>query len=168
MGELGGKYLTFTLGREEYGIPLRRVKEIIGMMEITNVPRMPSHVKGVINLRGKIIPVIDLRRKFGMEEKAYTARTCIIVLELSADEGIRLMGVAVDSVSEVVNIASGDIEPPPQYEVASDMGFLTGMGKVKSKVILLLDTNRIINTDGVIMIQSANTTSEGGQTPCAI
>ncbi len=168
MGELGGKYLTFTVGREEYGIPLRRVKEIIGMMEITNVPRMPSHVKGVINLRGKIIPVIDLRLKFGMEEKAYTARTCIIVLELSSEEGIRLMGVAVDSVSEVVNIASGDIEPPPQYGTTSDMGFLTGMGKAKGKVILLLETNHILGTDGVIMFQSGSTTSEGGPTPCAI
>ena len=116
MEQLGGKYLTFSLSREEFGIPIQKVKEIIGMMEITAIPRTPPFIRGVINLRGKIIPLMDLRLKLGLPEKAYSERTCIIVVEVAAEEkGIRTMGIVVDMVSEVVNVSEGEIERPPQY-----------------------------------------------------
>ena len=143
----GGKFLTFLLGSEEYGIPINKIKEIIGIMEITSVPRTPVFIKGVINLRGKIIPVMDLRLKFELGEKEYNQRTCIIVVEIDFSGSRRLMGIVVDTVSEVVNIQKGDIELPPQYGGRMDTAFLTGMGKVKGKVILLLDIEQVLNSD---------------------
>ncbi|WP_300522667.1 chemotaxis protein CheW [Aminiphilus sp.] len=149
MEQLGGKYLTFALGKEEYGIPIQRVKEIIGMMEITGVPRTPDFIKGVINLRGKIIPLMDLRLKFGLPEKPYSERTCIIVVEVASEEerGVRTTGIAVDMVSEVVNIADGDVEQPPRYGNGVDIRFLRGMGKVKGKVVMLLDMDRVLSAE---------------------
>ena len=149
MEQLGGKYLTFALGKEEYGIPIQRVKEIIGMMEITGVPRTPDFIKGVINLRGKIIPLMDLRLKFGLPEKTYSERTCIIVVEVASEEdrSVRMMGIAVDMVSEVVNIAEGDVEQPPRYGNGVDIRFLRGMGKVKGKVVMLLDMDRVLSAE---------------------
>lgn len=149
MEQLGGKYLTFALGKEEYGIPIQRVKEIIGMMEITEVPRTPDFIKGVINLRGKIIPLMDLRLKFGLPEKTYSERTCIIVVEVASEEdrSVRMMGIAVDMVSEVVNIAEGDVEQPPRYGNGVDIRFLRGMGKVKGKVVMLLDMDRVLSAE---------------------
>lgn len=149
MQGIGGKYLTFPLGREEYGISITKVKEIIGMMEITAVPRMPGCIKGVINLRGKIIPLLDLRLKFSLEERPYTERTCIIVVEMGrSGHGVgRTMGVVVDAVSEVVTIAEGDIELPPQYGGSLDVSFLLGMGKVKGKVVLLLDIEKVLSVE---------------------
>ena len=149
MEQLGGKYLTFALGKEEYGIPIQRVKEIIGMMEITEVPRTPDFIKGVINLRGKIIPLMDLRLKFGLPEKTYSERTCIIVVEVASEEGrgVRMMGIAVDMVSEVVNIADGDVEQPPKYGNGVDIRFLRGMGKVKGKVVMLLDMDSVLSAE---------------------
>jgi len=147
--QLGGKYLTFALGKEEYGIPIQRVKEIIGMMEITGVPRTPDFIKGVINLRGKIIPLMDLRLKFGLAERPYSERTCIIVVEVASEEerGVRMMSIAVDMVSEVVNIADGDVEQPPRYGNGVDIRFLRGMGKVKGKVVMLLDMDRVLSAE---------------------
>lgn len=142
-----GKYLTFVLGHEEYGIPIQKVKEIIGMMEITNIPKSPGFIKGVINLRGKIIPIMDLRLKFGLEKKEYTERTCIIVVEVIIEKTKRQMGIVVDTVSEVVNVQKGEIEPPPEYGNHSSVEFLTGLGKVKGKVILLLEIEKILNTE---------------------
>lgn len=149
MEQLGGKYLTFALGKEEYGIPIQRVKEIIGMMEITGVPRTPDFIKGVINLRGKIIPLMDLRLKFGLAERPYSERTCIIVVEVASEEerGVRMMSIAVDMVSEVVNIADGDVEQPPRYGNGVDIRFLRGMGKVKGKVVMLLDMDRVLSAE---------------------
>jgi purine-binding chemotaxis protein CheW len=147
--QLGGKYLTFALGKEEYGIPIQRVKEIIGMMEITGVPRTPDFIKGVINLRGKIIPLMDLRLKFGLPERPYSERTCIIVVEVASggERGVRMMSIAVDMVSEVVNIADGDVEQPPRYGNGVDIRFLRGMGKVKGKVVMLLDMDRVLSAE---------------------
>ncbi len=149
MEQLGGKYLTFALGKEEYGIPIQRVKEIIGMMEITGVPRTPDFIKGVINLRGKIIPLMDLRLKFGLAERPYSERTCIIVVEVASEEerDVRMMSIAVDMVSEVVNIADGDVEQPPRYGNGVDIRFLRGMGKVKGKVVMLLDMDRVLSAE---------------------
>ena len=147
-----GKHLTFSLGNEEYGIPILKVKEIIGLMEITHVPQTPEFIKGVINLRGKIIPIMDLRLKFKMPKKDYYERTCIIVVEVLIQDAKRLMGIVVDTVSEVVNIQASEIELPPQYGTKVEAGFLTGMGKVKGKVVMLLNIEQIINCDEIITL----------------
>ena len=139
----GGKHLTFSLGKEDYGIPILKVREIIGMMEITHVPKTPLFIKGVINLRGKIIPVMDLRAKFGMETQEYTERTCIIVVEINS-----LVGIIVDTVSEVLNIQENEIDL--EYGTSVDGDFLTGMGKVKNKVIMLLNIDKIVNCEEMI------------------
>jgi purine-binding chemotaxis protein CheW len=144
-----GKYLTFTLGQEEYGIGILKVREIIGMMEITSVPRTPDHVKGVINLRGKVIPVISLRSKFGIPEEEYTDRTCIIVVEILGAAGAIPIGIIVDSVSEVLNISGEDIEPTPTMGGSLDTQYILGMAKVKGKVKILLDIDRVLSTDEV-------------------
>ncbi|MGE5422823.1 MAG: chemotaxis protein CheW [Ignavibacteriales bacterium] len=144
------KYLTFMLGDESYGIPILKVKEIIGMMTITQVPKMPEFMKGVINLRGKIIPVTDLRIKFGLEEMDYHDRTCIIVVEMDTDSGKSVNGVVVDSVSDVLDIIKENIEPPPSFYGGSlDQDFLTGMGKIKDKVVMLIDTDKILTTNEI-------------------
>jgi purine-binding chemotaxis protein CheW len=144
-----GKYLTFTLGQEEYGIGILKVREIIGMMEITSVPRTPAHVKGVINLRGKVIPVISLRSKFMISEEEYTDRTCIIVVEILGANGAIPIGIIVDSVSEVLNISGEDIEPTPAMGSSLDTQYILGMAKVKGKVKILLDIDRVLSSDEV-------------------
>jgi purine-binding chemotaxis protein CheW len=144
-----GKHLTFSLGKEEYGIPILKVREIIGMMEITHVPKTPQFVKGVINLRGKIIPIMDLRAKFNMAAKEYNERTCIIVVEVNVNGLNRQMGVVVDMVSEVLNIPENEIEQEFQYGTTVEGDFLTGMGKVKDKVIMLLNIDKIMNFEEV-------------------
>ncbi len=149
----GGKFLTFTLANEVYGIPIKKVKEIIGIMEITNIPKTNECVKGVINLRGKIIPIIDLRLKFGMEEKPYTERTCIIVIEIFLSGIQKLIGVVVDAVAEVLNIQSGEIEPSLEYETQIGDNFLTGIGKVKEKIVLILEIEKILNVAEIISIK---------------
>ena len=152
-----GKHLTFSLGNEDYGIPILKVKEIIGLMDITHVPQTPEFIKGVINLRGKIIPIMDLRLKFKMNEKDYNERTCIIVVEVLINEAKRLMGIVVDMVSEVVNIQASEIELPPQYGTKVETGFLTGLGKVKGKVVMLLNIETIINCDEMINLLNSDT-----------
>lgn len=140
-----GKYLTFTLSNEEYGLEILKIKEIIGMMDITSVPKTPEFVKGVINLRGKVIPVIDLRLKFGMSAKEYDARTCIIVVEVADTKGRALqVGIVVDSVSEVVNLKGEQIEPPPSFGAALDTEYILGMAKVDKSVVILLDIDRVL------------------------
>lgn len=146
-GSRSQKYLTFVLNREEYGLEIMRVKEIIGLMEITPVPRMPEFVRGVINLRGRVIPVVDLRLKFGMEHTEDTQETCIIVVDLNDT----LMGVVVDRVSEVLDVAQTDIEEPPSFGIDLDTSFILGMGKAKSKVVILLDIRKVLTDNGVIM-----------------
>ncbi|MBA3015652.1 MAG: chemotaxis protein CheW [Proteobacteria bacterium] len=141
---LGGKYLTFGLGTEEYGIVITKVREIIGIMEITAVPHTPDFIKGVINLRGRVIPILELRMKFGMELKEYDERTCIIVVDVPGPSGMVQVGMLVDSVSEVVNIADQDIEPPPDFGVATESDNIIGMGKIKGKLKILLDVDQVI------------------------
>jgi purine-binding chemotaxis protein CheW len=142
-----GKYLTFTLGQEEYGIGILKVREIIGILEITTVPRTPEHIKGVINLRGKVIPVISLRSKFGIAEEEYTDRTCIIVVEILGSGGSIPIGIIVDSVSEVLNISGEDIEPTPNLGSALNTDYLLGLAKVKGRVQILLDIDRVLASD---------------------
>ena len=147
-----GKHLTFFLGKEDYGIPILQVREIIGMMEFTEVPKTPEFIKGVINLRGKIIPIMDLRSKFGMESIEYTERTCIIVVEINVNEIKKPMGIVVDMVSEVINIDESEIEELLDYGAKVDGDFLTGLGKVKDKVVILLNIEKIINTEEMILV----------------
>ena len=142
-----GKYLTFVLGDEEYGLQILKVREIIGLMEITSVPQTPVFIKGVINLRGKVIPVIDLRLKFGMEEAEPTEETCIIVVDIAG----ALTGMLVDTVSEVLDVTVDQIEPPPSFGSSVDNGFILGMGKIKGKVKILLDIDKVLSPEELTM-----------------
>ncbi|MEN8257422.1 MAG: chemotaxis protein CheW [Thermodesulfobacteriota bacterium] len=143
--ELAGKYLTFALADEEYGIGILKVREIIGLMEITAVPQTPSYVKGVINLRGRVIPVLELRTKFGMAPQEYNDRTCIIVVEVSTPGGTIQVGMLVDSVSEVLNIIAEEIEPPPSFGTTQmETSAILGMAKIKGEVKILLDVNSVV------------------------
>jgi purine-binding chemotaxis protein CheW len=155
MGNKEGKYLTFSLAGEEYGIGILKVKEIIGMMPITTVPRTPACVKGVINLRGKVIPVMDLRLKFGMEEMAYTERTCIIVVEIKSQGGTVLIGIVVDSVSEVLNIKGAEIEETPTFGDRLDTDYILGMAKSNGGVKILLDIDRVLGDEEISALDRA-------------
>jgi len=142
-----GKYLTFALGPEEYGLEILKVREIIGYMEITAVPQTPEYVKGVINLRGQVIPVIDLRAKFGMTTAEVTEETCIIVVEISTAGGKSSTGIVVDRVQEVLDIAEADIEDTPQFGSNVESDFIMGMGKIGDSVKILLDIDRVLAGD---------------------
>jgi purine-binding chemotaxis protein CheW len=151
-----GKYLTFSMADEEYGIGILKVKEIIGMMAVTMVPQTPSYVKGVINLRGKIIPVVSLRLKFGLEEIDYTDRTCIIVVEVRTNTGNVLMGIVVDAVSEVLNIRNAEIEDTPAFGTSLKTDFILGMAKAGNRVKILLDIDKVISGQEMeIVLQAA-------------
>ena len=150
-----GKYLTFKLGAEEYGLEILKVQEIIKMMDITKVPRTPEFVRGVINLRGKVIPVVDLRLKFNMEAKAATEKTCVIVVQVAHAGGRVTMGTIVDEVSEVVDIVGEQIEPAPEFGTTVDTDFILGMGKVAKKVVMLLDIDKVLSTGELAVLQKA-------------
>jgi purine-binding chemotaxis protein CheW len=156
-----GKYLTFSLGQEEYGIGILKVKEIIGMMPITPVPQSPGFVKGVINLRGKVIPVVDLRSKFGMEPKEYSERTCIIVVEIGGDAGQVLMGIVVDAVSEVLNIRGTEIEDTPTFGVKLDTGCILGLAKMDKALKILLDIDRVFRSEEHSLLEKNGSSNEG-------
>ncbi|HQI25032.1 MAG TPA: chemotaxis protein CheW [Smithella sp.] len=151
-----GKYLTFSLAGEEYGIGILKVKEIIGMMPITHVPQTPDYVKGVVNLRGKVIPVVDLRLKFGIEPIDYTERTCIIVVEIIHANKTISMGIVVDSVSEVLNIKNGDIEDTPSFGTKLKTEFILGMAKTGSNVKILLDIDLVLADEDVAVMEKAD------------
>ena len=145
--ELAGKYLTFALTDEEYGLPVLRVREIIKMMDITEVPQVPPHIKGVLNLRGKVIPVIDLRLKFGFAKAEGSSRTCIIVVEVALATSRVMMGIIVDHVLEVLNIVADEIEQTPEFGDRVCTDYMKGMAKVKGTVKILLDLDRVLGTD---------------------
>jgi purine-binding chemotaxis protein CheW len=147
----GGKYLTFALGREEYGLKILQVREIIGYMEVTQVPRMPAHVRGVINLRGQVIPVIDLRAKFGMDLVERTQATCIIVVEISAGDGRKIStGIVVDRVSEVISVNDDCVEDAPEFGVSVHEDFIFGMAKIGAAVKILLDIDRVLSSQDAL------------------
>jgi purine-binding chemotaxis protein CheW len=150
-----GKYLTFSLADEEYGIGILKIREIIGMMPITSIPQTPGFVKGVINLRGKVIPVIDLRLKFEMEACGYTERTCIIVVEVEGGEGRILFGIVVDSVSEVLNIKGDDIENTPTFGVKLNSDYILGMAKMEGGVKILLDIDKVLSEQELAHLRKA-------------
>lgn len=148
--KISGKFLTFVLGTEEYGLEILTVHEIIGLMHITRVPRTPAHVVGVANLRGKVIPVIDLRMKFGMEPIEPTPRTCIIVVQ---SQGLQF-GLVVDQVSEVVDWAEDDVVEPPMLGEGVDTDYILGIGKSKDRVTFLLDIDQILFDGDLDIISS--------------
>ena len=147
---LAGKYLTCFLGGETYGIPVLKVREIISMLPITQVPQVPAYMKGVINLRGKVIPVVDLRSKFSIPEVEATASTCIVVVQIQGHENqTKLIGLIVDAVEEVANIALADIEPTPDFGGTISVQYILGMAKIKGSVKSLLDIDQIIAADTI-------------------
>jgi purine-binding chemotaxis protein CheW len=139
--------MMFKLANEEYGLQILKVRELIGVMDITRVPKAPEFVRGVINLRGKIIPVVDLRLKFGIEAVATSAQTVIIVVQLASQQGPAIMGILVDEVLEVRDIAAKDIEPPPNFQTQSAADFILGVGKADKRVIFLLDIDRVLGSN---------------------
>lgn len=141
---LAGKYLTFKLGEEIYGMEILCVQEIIGLLPITRLPRVTKYIRGVINLRGKVIPVMNLARRFDLPDRDDTELTCIIVTELVREDGTITMGIVVDEVSEVVDINAESIEPPPDLGAAIGERFLSGMGKITDKVVILLDVSEVL------------------------
>jgi purine-binding chemotaxis protein CheW len=155
MADREGKYLTFALAEEEYGIGILKIREIIGIMPITSVPRTPEFVKGVINLRGKVIPIIDLRLRFGMKPMEYTDRTCIIVVEINAQDVTIQIGAIVDTVSEVLNIKAENIEDTPAFGMSLDTEYILGMAKVSGGVKILLDIDRVLNSEEIAKLEDA-------------
>jgi purine-binding chemotaxis protein CheW len=155
MADREGKYLTFTLAGEEYGIGILKIREIIGMMPITSVPQAPDFVKGVINLRGKVIPVIDLRLRFGMPAMDYTERTCIIVVQIDLQDTALNIGIVVDSVSEVLNISGSNIEDAPMFGTRLNTDYILGMAKIEGGVKILLDIDKVLTQDEIGLLEKA-------------
>ena len=146
--KLAGKHLTFVLGREHYGIPVLKVREIIRLCEITPVPQMPDYIKGVLNLRGKIIPVADLRIKFQLSNVHNTDLTCIVVVQVSLPDGVKTaMGLIVDAVDEVLNIQESEIEPAPDFGASLETDYILGLAKTKGTVKTLLDIDTIVASE---------------------
>jgi len=156
-----GKYLTFKLSTEEYGLEILKVREIIGLMGITAVPRTPDYVRGVINLRGTIIPVVDLRKKFGMESTEETEQSCIIVVEVTKKDGSEVIGVFVDAVSEVLDIAKDDIEKTPSLGSGVNTDFILGMAKIKDSVKILLNVEKVLTTAEIADLSKVSSMAEG-------
>jgi len=150
-----GKYLTFSLDQEEYGIGILKIKEIIGMMAFTSVPQTPEFVKGVINLRGKVIPVVDLRLRFGLNAIDYTERTCIIVVEIEGNSGKITIGIVVDAVSEVLNIKGDDIEDTPTFGTQLNTDYILGMAIMEGGVKILLDIDRVLGEQEISRLEKA-------------
>jgi purine-binding chemotaxis protein CheW len=155
--QLAGKYMTFKLADEEYGLAILKVREIIGLMDITRVPRSREFIRGVINLRGKVIPVVDLRTKFGMEAAEATDQTVIIVVQYELKDRLLTMGILVDQVLEVLSIEAGQIEPPPVSGTGvCETDFILGVGKSERRVIFLLDIGKVLSTADVLdLVRSA-------------
>ncbi len=154
--DLEGKYLTFRLGQEIYGLEILKVREIIGLMDVTEVPRTPSYVRGVINLRGKIIPVVDLRSKFGMEEVEDTELTCIVVVDVPYYSETILMATLVDTVSEVLDIDGKSIEPPPAFGDSVETSYIVGIAKRKNDVTILLNIDEVMRTSGIAQLMEGD------------
>ncbi len=150
-----GKYLTFRLGPEEFGLEILKVQEIIQLQAITRVPRTPEFVRGVINLRGKVIPVVDLRLKFGMESAEDTEKTCIVVVQIRHPTGVVVMGTIIDEVREVLDIPEASIEDTPSFGTSIDTEFILGMGKIGQNVKILLDIDKVLSGHEITSVAAA-------------
>lgn len=146
-----GQYVTFLLGDEEYGLEILAVQEIIGFTHITHVPHLPDFIKGVINLRGTVVPVIDLRLKFGLGQADYNNHTCVVVVKMEE----RVMGMVVDVVSEVVNFPEGSVEPAPPFGTNIKADFIKAMGKVGDRLVIILDIDKVLSNDELAAIVNA-------------
>jgi len=154
--QLAGKYLTFKLADEEYGLEILKVQEIIQMQSVTRVPRTPEYVRGVINLRGKVIPVVDLRKKFTLDSVKDTEKTCIIVVQIASNsESHVIMGIIIDEVKEVLDIKAENIEETPSFGASIDTDFILGMGKIGASVKILLDIDKVMSAKELTEIKKA-------------
>jgi purine-binding chemotaxis protein CheW len=161
-----GKYLTFELGKEVYGLPVLRVREVIGMQAAAKVPHTPDYVQGVINLRGKVIPIIDLRMKFGLPPTEHTDRTCVVVVQLTGRGSVILAGAVVDRVSEVVNLVTADIEDTPDFGDGTNLPYVLGIAKTKDGVRILVDPDVLFEVTQLVQVQAAMDAAserEGGE-----
>jgi purine-binding chemotaxis protein CheW len=158
------QYLTFLLGGDMFAIAILNIKEIIEYGNLTEVPMMPGFIRGVINLRGSVVPVVDLSARFGRNRTEVSRRTCIVIIEvMSSDESKQNIGVMVDSVSEVLEIPRSEIEPPPAFGARIRVDFISGMGKVAGKFVILLDANKVLSVDELSMLGYAAGTSPAVQ-----
>jgi purine-binding chemotaxis protein CheW len=153
--QLAGKYLTFKLAEEEYGLEILKVQEIIQMQAVTRVPRTPDYVRGVINLRGKVIPVVDLRKKFSLDSSKDTEKTCIIVVQIAQGDTRVTMGIIIDEVKEVLDIKAENIEETPSFGATIDTDFILGMGKIGTNVKILLDIDKVMSAQDLNAIKKA-------------
>jgi purine-binding chemotaxis protein CheW len=153
--QLAGKYLTFKLAEEEYGLEILKVQEIIQMQAVTKVPRTPDYVRGVINLRGKVIPVVDLRKKFTLDATKDTEKTCIIVVQIAHADSKVTMGIIIDEVKEVLDIKGENIEETPSFGSSIDTEFILGMGKIGSSVKILLDIDKVMSIQDINAVKNA-------------
>jgi len=149
------KYLTFHIGTEDYGISIAYVTEIIGIQNITEIPEMPDFIKGVINLRGKVIPVMDVRTRFKLPPREYDERTCIIVVEIEGQAGPVQIGIVVDAVSEVLNIKGEEIEDAPTFGTKLDIDYILGMAKMEGGVKILLDIGKVLSAEATSVLEKA-------------
>ena len=150
------QYLTFTLGKEMFAIGILAIREIIEYGNLTEVPMTPPFICGVLNLRGAVVPVIDLSVRFGREAHETTKRTCVVIIEIESEHGRQDMGVIVDTVSEVLEIPASEIEPPPEFGARIRNDFIQGMGKVNGKFVILLDVNRVLSVDEIAVVSAMN------------
>jgi len=153
-----GQYLTFLIGGEMFAISILSIKEIIEYGSLTTVPMMPDFIRGVINLRGAVVPVVDLSARFGRTASEVTKRSCIVIIEVEADEEKQDVGVVVDSVSEVLEISTAEIEPAPSFGARIRADFISGMGKVDGKFVIILNAERVLSVDEMAMLSGANGT----------
>lgn len=157
------QYLTFTLGSEMFAVAILNVKEIIEYGTVTEIPMMPGFIRGVINLRGAVVPVIDLSCRFGGKSTQVARRTCIIIVEMTEGDIKQDIGVMVDAVSEVLEIASGDIEPAPAFGAKIRTDFISGMGKVNGKFVIILDVARVLSVEEIAMLTQIGESSTGSE-----
>lgn len=152
-----GKYLTYRLGGEQYGLEIMKVQEIIGLMPMTRIPRTPECVRGVINLRGKVIPIVDLRIKFGLEQREDTRKTCIVVMQIMLPDHTAVsLGVVVDEVAEVIEFAADQLQPQPSVGTRADLNIILGIGRVGERIVMLLDADRLVTADEISVVDSVS------------
>ena len=150
------QYLTFTLDEELYAVDVVKVREVLEVTPLTKIPRMPAFMQGVINIRGSVVPVLDLRLKFGMEQAERTVDTCIIVMDIQAEDKTVTIGSLADSVQEVIDLDEENIEPPPRLGTKVDTDFIRGMGKRDDQFIIILDIDRVFNSSEIAVAEDAN------------
>jgi purine-binding chemotaxis protein CheW len=150
------QYLTFTLGKEDFALDIGKVREVLDYTTITKVPRMPEFLRGVINLRGNVVPVIDLRYKLGMGTVKQTVDTCIVIVEIMIDDEMTHMGALADSVKEVIQLDPSQISPPPKLGIKINNEFIRGMGKQDEKFLMILDIDKVLTADELDVVQRSS------------